>query len=81
MSYEEDFLMSKVKELEKRVKDLELWAGNNSEKSQEKLEKTLSENEPSDQQPAPMTDNPFLKTKVGSSDATSTDGLSDNFDV
>lgn len=78
MSVEEDALKAELKDLRKRVESLESWAGNNSEQSTEKPQKTTSESEQNDQSPALTMDNLYTKTETESSAVTSTDGLNDD---
>lgn len=79
MSWEEDYLMGKVRDLEGRVAILERlvserWAGSNSPTSTEVPQTSTPSSEPSPQPPAPTTGSPSKKDPVGSSTAPSTDG-------
>jgi hypothetical protein len=81
MSLEEDAFRAELKELRKRVESLEKWVGNNSELLPKKQETTTNENKTTDPQLVQTTDNHLGKTGTESSAATSTDGLSDNYEI
>jgi len=60
MSYEEDFLMAKVKDLESRLVEVEekLWPGRSSSASTTKQETSDEQSSSSPQSPAQTTENP-----------------------
>lgn len=74
MSWEEDFLMAKVRELEDRLAKLEqVCPGNNFLTSTEETENQQKKNETNPQSPALTTENPS-KIEMESSTANSTGG-------
>jgi hypothetical protein len=79
MSWEEDFLMGKVRDLEARVADLERkvdgsWDGSSSPTSTEPPQTSTPSSGSSPQPPAPTTGSPSNPDPEGSSTAVSTGG-------
>lgn len=79
MSWEEDFLMGKVRDLEARVAELERrvdgpWDGNSSPTSTGAPQTSTPSSEPSPQPPAPTTVSPSSPDPEVSSTAGSTGG-------